>query len=60
MVLFFSDISDHLPIVHLSDTNIFEKSRCKYHKNTENSLITQRVYNTTNISAFKDSIKKVS
>lgn len=56
----FSDISDHLPIVHVSDIDIFEKHRCKYGKNTENTLIIQRVYNMANVSAFKDAIKKVS
>lgn len=56
----FSDISDHLPIVHVSDIDIFEKNRCKYGKNTENTLIIQRVYNMANVSAFKDAIKKVS
>ena len=59
-MVFFSDFLDHLPIVHVSGINNFAKSWYKYHKNTENTLITQRVYNKANISAFRDAIKKVS
>ncbi len=52
----FSDISDHLPIVHGFNTNIFGKNR-----NTNKATVTyQRVYSETNISAFKNAVKNIS
>ena len=45
----FSDISDHLPIIHLFNTNIFVKN-----KNTNEDTVTyKREYNENNINAFK-------
>ena len=45
----FSDISDHLPIIHLFNTDIFVKN-----KNTNEDAVTyKREYNENNINAFK-------
>ena len=45
----FSDISDHLPIIHLFNTDIFVKN-----KNTNEDTVTyKREYNENNINAFK-------
>ena len=52
----FSDISDHLPIVHMFNTNIFGKSR----KSNEVTVTYQRLYSESNIEAFKDAIKNIS
>ena len=52
----FSDISDHLPIVHVFNTNIFGKIR----NENEATVIYQRVYSETNISKFKNTIKNLS
>ena len=52
----FSNISDHLPIVHVFNTNIFGKNR-----NANEATVTyQRVYSETNISAFKNAVKNIS
>ena len=47
--IIISDISDHLPIVHVSDTNIFYKNR----NANETEVSYQRIYSKTNIDAFK-------
>jgi hypothetical protein len=52
----FSGISDHLPIVHMFNTNIFGKSR----KSNEVTVTYQRLYSESNIEAFKDPIKNIS
>jgi endonuclease/exonuclease/phosphatase family metal-dependent hydrolase len=49
----FSDISDHLPIVHMFNTNISGKSR----KPNGVTVTYQRLYSESNIEAFKDAIK---
>ena len=54
--IIFSDISDHLPIVHLFNASIFAK------KNTKNvtDIIYQRLINKANTDAFKEEIKNIS
>ena len=52
----FSDISDHLPIVHVFKTNIFVKNR----NANEDTVTYKREYNENNISAFKNAIKNLS
>jgi hypothetical protein len=51
-----SDISDHLPIVHMFNTNIFTKST------TENiyNITYQRKFNNANTEAFKKAINNLS
>ena len=52
----FSDISDHLPIVHIFNSIIFDKNR-----NTNETTVTyQREYNKANIESFKDAVKNIS
>ena len=58
--IIFTDISDHLPVVHMFNINILAKIMSKTGKITENAAIRQRNYNKANISAFKDAIKNVS
>ena len=58
--IIFTDISDHLPVVHMFNINILAKIMSKAGKITENAAIHQRNYNKANISAFKDAIKNVS
>ena len=52
----FSDISDHLPIVHMFNTNIFGKNR----NICENTETCQRVYSNSKIEAFKNIVKNLS
>jgi hypothetical protein len=52
----FSDISDHLPIVYMFNTNIFGKSR----KSNEVTVTYQRLYSESNIEAFKDPMKQMT
>ncbi len=47
--IIFSDISDHLPIVHMFNTNIFSKNTTK----NVNSVTYQRSFNKINTEAFK-------
>ena len=54
--IIFSDISDHLPIVHVFDTNIFYKNR----NANETTVSCQRIYSKTNIDAFKNAVKNIS
>jgi hypothetical protein len=55
-VVVFSDISDHLPIVHILNSIIFDKNR-----NTNETTVTyQREYNKANIESFKDAVKNIS
>jgi uncharacterized protein YqgV (UPF0045/DUF77 family) len=50
------DISDHLPIVHIFNSIIFDKNR-----NTNEITVTyQREYNKANIESFKDAVKNIS
>jgi hypothetical protein len=58
--IIFTDISDHLPVVHMFNINILAKIMSKTGKITENAAVRQRNYNKANISAFKDAIKNVS
>ena len=52
----FSDISDHLPIVHIFNSIILDKNR-----NTNETTVTyQREYNKANIESFKDAVKNIS
>ena len=53
--IIFSDISDHLPIVHLFNTSIFAKKT----KNVTD-VIYQRLINKANTDAFKEEIKNIS
>ena len=55
-IIVFSDISDHLPIVHMFNTNIFGKNR----NICENTETCQRVYSNAKIEAFKDIVKNLS
>ena len=54
--IIFSDISDHLPIVHTFNTNVLSKTTTK--KLT--SVPYQRLFNKTNTEAFKKEIKNIS
>ena len=52
--ILFSDISDHLPILHVCDLNTFHFN--KYTTQTTNT----RVINNANINVFKQAIKDIS
>jgi hypothetical protein len=54
--IIFSYISDHLPIVHMFNTNIFSKNTTK----NANSVTYQRSFNKTNTEAFKSAIRTLS
>ena len=54
--IILSDISDHLPIVHVFDTNIFYKNR----NANETTVSCQRIYSKTDIDAFKNVVKNIS
>ena len=54
--IIFNDISDHLPIVHVSNANIFYKNRYS----EEATIFYKRVYTRVNVNAFKDTIKNLS
>ena len=54
--IIFSDISDHLPIVHVFYTNIFGKNA----RENFNNATYQRLFNETNTKAFKNAIKSLS
>ena len=51
--ILFSDISDHLPILHVCDLNTFHFN--KYTTQTTNT----RVINNANINVFKQAIKDI-
>jgi hypothetical protein len=51
-----SFISDHLPIVHIFNTNIFGKNA----RENLNNATYQRIFNKTNTEAFKNAIKSLS
>ena len=46
--IIFSDISDHLPIVHMLNTSILKKST----KENTNTVTYQRIFNKANIRNF--------
>ena len=52
--IIFSHISDHLPIVHMFNTNMFT---VKNTTENANDGIYQRLFNKTNAEAFKNAIK---
>ena len=52
----FSDISDHLPIVHIC--NMDNNKECE--KQTTNEPDYTRIFNKKNINSFTDEIKNVS
>ena len=55
-IIVLSDISDHLPIIHLFNTDIFVKN-----KNTNEDTVTyKREYNKININTFKCTVKNLS
>ena len=56
--IIFSDISDHLPIVHMFNTNIFSKPPTR-NVNIPN-VSYQRTFNKINIEAFKNAIRTLS
>ena len=51
--IIFSNISDHLPIVHVFNTNIFGKNA----RGNFNNATYQRLFNQTNTEAFKNAIE---
>jgi hypothetical protein len=54
--IIFSDISDHLPIVHMFNTNMFGKNA----RENVNNVTYQRILNETNTEVFKNAIKTLS
>ena len=54
--IIFSDISDHLPIVHVFYTNMFVKKTSKYVVDATY----QRVFNKVNIRTFQEQMKNTS
>ena len=54
--IIFSDISDHLQIVHMFNTNMFGKNA----RENVNNVTYQRIFNETNTEVFKNAIKTLS
>ncbi|XP_028408826.1 uncharacterized protein LOC114531415 [Dendronephthya gigantea] len=53
--IIFSDISDHLPIFHMFNSDLFGKNT-----DNANTVIYQRVYNHVNMNNFSKAIKNAS
>jgi hypothetical protein len=53
--ILFSDISDHLPIVHTCCLDTLKPS-----KNTEEKYYTKRIYNKNSLNLFSDEIEHLS
>jgi hypothetical protein len=56
--IIFSDISDHLPIIHKFDSNNHKVNESGSTK--QSNLIYKRVINNSNITSFSDTIKNIS
>ena len=55
--IIFSDISDHLPIIHKFDSNNHKVNESGSTK--QSNLIYKRVINNSNITSFSDTIKNI-
>ena len=55
--IIFSDISDHLPIVHVSKTNVLGKNT--HNRKNTNTVTYHRIFSKTNINTFENEIKDI-
>jgi hypothetical protein len=55
--IIFSDISDHLPIVHVSKTNVLGKNT--HNRKNTNTVTYHRIFSKTNINTFENKIKDI-